>query len=150
PHGGPNGGNGGDGGSVIFRVDPQVNTLVDLVAQKHLRAERGEHGRGKDQHGKNGRDLIVRVPQGTLIWDAESREPLADLNTTDVEIVVAKGGKGGKGNAFFASSTNRAPRFAQPGTSGEERTVQLELRLLADVGLVGFPNAGKSTLLSVV
>lgn len=150
PRGGPSGGNGGDGGSVIFRVDPQLNTLVDLAAQKHLRAERGEHGRGKDQHGKNGQDLIVRVPQGTLIWDAESRELLADLNTTDAEIVVAKGGKGGKGNAFFASSTNRAPRFAQPGTPGEERTVQLELRLLADVGLVGFPNAGKSTLISAV
>jgi GTP-binding protein len=150
PRGGPAGGNGGDGGSVIFRVDPQLSTLVDLAAHKHLRAERGEHGRGKDQHGKNGSDLIVRVPQGTLVKDSESGELLADLSTPDVEVIVAKGGKGGKGNAFFATSTNRAPRFAQPGIPGEERALFLELRLLADVGLVGFPNAGKSTLIAAV
>lgn len=150
PHGGPSGGNGGNGGSVVFRVDPQLNTLIDLAAQKHLRAERGEHGRGKDQHGKNGQDLIVHVPQGTLIRDVESGELFADLDTPEAEIAVAKGGKGGKGNAFFTSSTNRAPRFAQPGMPGEERTLQLELRLLADVGLVGFPNAGKSTFISAV
>ena len=150
PRGGPNGGNGGDGGSVILRADPQLSTLSDLVYQHHLRAERGEHGRGKDQHGKNGNDLIVRVPLGTLVRDADSGVLLADLDTQGLEIVVAKGGKGGKGNAFFASATNQAPRFAQPGLPGEERTLQLELRLLADVGLVGFPNAGKSTLLSSV
>ena len=150
PRGGPAGGNGGDGGSVIFRVDPQLSTLVDLTAHKHLRAERGEHGRGKDQHGKNGPDLIVRVPQGTLVKDSESGELLADLSTPDAEVIVAKGGKGGKGNAFFATSTNRAPRFAQPGIPGEERALLLELRLLADVGLVGFPNAGKSTLIAAV
>ncbi|HKA54631.1 MAG TPA: GTPase ObgE [Candidatus Binatia bacterium] len=150
PRGGPNGGNGGDGGSVILRADPQLSTLSDLVYQHHLRAERGEHGRGKDQHGKNGKDLIVRVPLGTLVRDADSGVLLADLDTQGLEIVVAKGGKGGKGNAFFASATNQAPRFAQPGLPGEERTLQLELRLLADVGLVGFPNAGKSTLLSSV
>jgi len=150
PRGGPSGGNGGDGGSVIFCVDAQLSTLFDLAAQKHLRAEKGEHGRGKDQHGKKGQDLIVRVPQGTLVYDAENGELLADLNKTNAEIVVAKGGKGGKGNAFFTSSTNRAPRFAQPGIPGAERTVQLELRLLADVGLVGFPNAGKSTFISAV
>jgi len=150
PRGGPAGGNGGDGGSVIFRVDPQLSTLVDLTARKHLRAERGEHGRGKDQHGKNGPDLIVRVPQGTLVKDSESGELLADLRTPDAEVIVAKGGKGGKGNAFFATSTNRAPRFAQPGIPGEERALLLELRLLADVGLVGFPNAGKSTLIAAV
>ena len=150
PRGGPSGGNGGNGGSVIFRVDPQLNTLVDLTAHKHLRAERGEHGRGKDQHGKNGSDLIVRVPQGTLIKDSESEELLADLDTPDAEVIAARGGKGGKGNAFFATSTNRAPRFAQPGTPGEERALLLELRLLADVGLVGFPNAGKSTLIAAV
>ena len=150
PRGGPAGGNGGDGGSIIFRVDPQLNTLVDLTAHKNLRAERGEHGRGKDQHGKNGPDLVVRVPQGTLVKDSESGELLADLNTPDTEVIVARGGKGGKGNAFFTTSTNRAPRFAQPGIPGEERTLLLELRLLADVGLVGFPNAGKSTLISAV
>jgi len=150
PHGGPSGGDGGDGGSVILRVDPQLNTLLDLAHQKHLRAERGEHGRGKDQHGKNGKDLIVRVPLGTLVRDAESAELLADLHTPMAEVAIAKGGKGGKGNAFFTSSTNQAPRFAQPGLPGEERSLHLELRLLADVGLVGFPNAGKSTLISAV
>lgn len=150
PRGGPAGGNGGDGGSVIFHVDPQLSTLVDLTAHKNLRAERGEHGRGKDQHGKNGPDLIVRVPQGTLVKDSDSGELLADLSTVGAEVIAAKGGKGGKGNAFFATSTNRAPRFAQPGIPGEERTLLLELRLLADVGLVGFPNAGKSTLISAV
>ena len=150
PRGGPNGGDGGDGGSVILRADPQLSTLSDLVYQHHLRAERGEHGRGKDQHGKNGGDLIVRVPLGTLVRDAESGELLADLSIRGEEVIVARGGRGGKGNAFFATSTNRAPRFAQPGTPGEERILQLELRLLADVGLVGFPNAGKSTLLSAV
>jgi len=150
PRGGPNGGDGGDGGSVILRADPQLSTLSDLVYQHHLRAERGEHGRGKDQHGKNGSDLIVRVPVGTLVRDVERGVLLADLDTRGMEVVVAKGGRGGKGNAFFTSSTNRAPRFAQPGLPGEEHTLQLELRLLADVGLVGFPNAGKSTLLSSV
>ncbi|MBM4254905.1 MAG: GTPase ObgE [Deltaproteobacteria bacterium] len=150
PKGGPAGGNGGDGGSVIFRVDPQLSTLVDLTAHKHLRADAGENGRGKDQHGKNGAPLVIRVPQGTLVKDETSGELLADLNTPGVEVIVAKGGKGGKGNAFFATSTNRAPRFAQPGIPGEERTIVLELRLLADVGLVGFPNAGKSTLISTV
>ncbi len=150
PRGGPNGGDGGEGGSVILRADPQLSTLSDLVYQHHLRAERGEHGRGKDQHGKNGCDLIVRVPLGTLVRDAESGVLLADLNVRGEEVIVARGGKGGKGNAFFTSSTNRAPRFAQPGLPGEEHILQLELRLLADVGLVGFPNAGKSTLLSAV
>ncbi|MGE0824124.1 MAG: GTPase ObgE [Candidatus Binatia bacterium] len=150
PRGGPAGGNGGDGGSIIFRVDPQLNTLMDLSAHKNLRAERGEHGRGKDQHGKNGQNLVVRVPLGTLVRDDETGEILADLKTRDAEFIAAKGGKGGRGNAFFASATNRSPRFAQPGLPGEERKLLLELRLLADVGLVGFPNAGKSTLISVV
>jgi GTPase len=150
PRGGPNGGDGGNGGGVICRVDPQLNTLIDLAHQKHLRAERGEHGRGKDQHGKNGQDLILRVPPGTLIYEEETGLLLADLHAFSEEFVVAKGGKGGKGNAHFATSTNRAPRFAQPGLPGEERFLRLELRLLADVGLVGFPNAGKSTLISAV
>jgi GTP-binding protein len=150
PRGGPSGGDGGHGGSVIFRVDAQLNTLIDLAHQKHLRATRGEHGRGKDQHGKNGQDLIVRVPPGTMVYEEETGALLADLRTADEEVIVAKGGMGGKGNAHFATSTNRAPRFAQPGIPGEERAVRLELRLLADVGLVGFPNAGKSTLISAV
>lgn len=150
PRGGPNGGDGGDGGSVIFRVNPQLNTLLDLAHQRHLRAERGEHGRGRNQHGRKGQDLVVHVPPGTIVRDAESGEVLADLNTRDAEAVLARGGRGGKGNAFFASATNQAPRFAQPGEPGEERTLRLELRLLADVGLVGLPNVGKSTLISAV
>lgn len=150
PRGGPSGGNGGDGGSVIIRVDPQLNTLIDLAHQRHIRAERGEHGRGKNQHGRNGTDLIVRVPQGTIVRDGETGDILADLRAPDEEVVVARGGKGGKGNAFFVSSTNQAPRYAQPGLPGEERTLRLELRLLADVGLVGLPNVGKSTLISAV
>jgi GTP-binding protein len=150
PRGGPSGGDGGDGGSVIIEVDPQLNTLIDLAHQQHLRAARGEHGRGKNQHGKNGADLIVRVPPGTRVCDDQTGEMLADLRAPGERVVVAKGGKGGKGNAFFVSSTNRAPRYAQPGLPGEERTIRLELRLLADVGLVGLPNVGKSTLISAV
>jgi GTP-binding protein len=150
PRGGPNGGDGGDGGNVICRVDPQLNTLIDLAHKRQLRAERGEHGRGKDQHGKNGQDLIIRVPPGTLVYDEETGILLTDLRTSHEEFIVARGGKGGKGNAHFATATNRAPRFAQPGLPGEERALRLELRLLADVGLVGFPNAGKSTLISAV
>lgn len=150
PWGGPNGGDGGNGGSVIFRVDPQLNTLLDLAHRKHLRAERGEHGRGKDQHGKKGQDLIVRVPPGTLVYDEEAGLLLTDLQTATDEVIIAKGGMGGKGNAHFATPTNRAPRFAQPGLPGEERSLRLELRLLADVGLVGFPNSGKSTLIAAV
>ncbi len=150
PRGGPSGGDGGHGGSVIFRVDAQLNTLIDLAHQKHLRATNGEPGRGKDQHGKNGQDLIVRVPPGTMVYDEETGVLLADLRTANAEVIAAQGGMGGKGNAHFATSTNRAPRFAQPGIPGEERAVRLELRLLADVGLVGFPNAGKSTLISAV
>lgn len=150
PWGGPNGGDGGNGGSVIFRVDPQLNTLLDLAHRKHLRAERGGHGRGKNQHGKKGQDLIVRVPPGTLVFDEEMGLLLSDLQTATDEVIVAKGGIGGKGNTHFATPTNRAPRFAQPGLPGEERSLRLELRLLADVGLVGFPNSGKSTLIAAV
>jgi GTP-binding protein len=150
PRGGPSGGNGGDGGSVIIKVDPQLNTLIDLAHRQHIRAERGEHGRGKNQHGKNGEDLLIRVPLGTIIRDCETGDILADLAAPCGEFRVAKGGKGGKGNAFFVSSTNQAPRFAQPGLAGEEHVLRLELRLLADVGLVGLPNVGKSTLISSV
>ncbi len=150
PRGGPNGGNGGNGGHVVVMADPQLNTLLDLSYQKHYRAARGEHGRGKDQHGKNGKDRIITVPVGTVIRDARTEEILMDLKNPDDRFVVATGGKGGKGNAFFASSTNRSPRRVQPGLPGEERDLHLELRLLADVGLVGFPNVGKSTLIAAI
>ena len=150
PRGGPNGGNGGNGGHVVVIADPQLNTLLDLSYQKHYRAARGEHGRGKDQHGKNGEDRIITIPVGTVIRDARTEEILMDLKNPDDRFVVATGGKGGKGNAFFTSSTNRSPRRAQPGLLGEERDLHLELRLLADVGLVGFPNVGKSTLIAAI
>ena len=150
PWGGPNGGNGGYGGDVIVRVDPQRNTLLDLAHRHHVRAPRGEHGRGKDQHGKNAPAVVLPVPPGTVARDADSGATLADLHEAGDEVVVARGGKGGRGNASFATSTNRAPRHAQPGLPGQTRRLELELRLLADVGLVGFPNAGKSTLLAAV
>ncbi len=150
PRGGPDGGSGGDGGDVILQVNPQMSTLLDLKYRPHLRAERGGQGRGKNQHGKRGRDLVVSVPPGTLVRDASTGEALADLTVPYERVRVAKGGKGGRGNASFVSATNRAPRFAQPGLPGEERTLILELRLLADVGLIGLPNAGKSTLIAAV
>ena len=148
--GGPNGGNGGGGGNVIVAADPQLMTLLDLSYQKQYRAGRGEHGRGKDQHGKGGEDRTIAVSVGTLIRDAATGELLADLRTEGERVVVATGGKGGKGNAFFVSSTNRSPRRSQPGIPGEEKELQMELRLLADVGIIGLPNAGKSTLVSSI
>jgi GTP-binding protein len=150
PMGGPDGGDGGDGGDVRFRVDSELGTLLDFRYKVHYKAESGAHGMGKKMHGKGGEDLIVRVPPGTLIHDGETGELLADLTEPDQEVLLLKGGMGGRGNARFVSSTNRAPRHAQPGTPGEERSLQLELKLLADVGLVGMPNAGKSTLISAV
>jgi GTPase len=150
PKGGPDGGNGARGGSVLIRADRQLNTLLDFRYKHHYIAERGENGRGKDQEGKSGKDIVLRVPCGTLVRDALKGKTIVDLVHDGDEIIVARGGKGGRGNEEFATATNQAPRFAEPGTPGEERELLLELKLLAEVGLVGFPNAGKSTLISVI
>jgi len=149
PRGGPDGGDGGSGGSIVFVADPQLSTLSDFRYRHEFKAPRGEHGRGKDQYGKSGEDLLVRVPAGTLIM-GDDGEVLADLAQAGERFVAAKGGRGGRGNIHFKSSINRAPRRADPGEVGEERWIQLELKLLADVGLIGKPNAGKSTLLSKI
>ncbi len=148
PNGGPAGGNGGDGGNVIVRANFGLSTLQDFKFQPIQRATNGEPGRGKEQHGKCGEDRLIRVPIGTQVRDRDSGEILSDLTADGAEVVVAHGGKGGRGNAMFKSSTNQAPRYAQPGIPGESRRIRFELRLLADVGLVGFPNAGKSTFIS--
>ena len=150
PRGGPNGGNGGKGGDVIALADPQLTTLLDLRYQKQYKAGRGEHGLGKDQHGKTGDDRIIKVPVGTLIRDAGTGQLIGDLKEAGQQVVVAAGGRGGKGNAHFVSSTNRSPRFAQPGEPGEDKELEIELRLLADVGIIGLPNAGKSTLIAAI
>jgi GTP-binding protein len=150
PRGGPNGGNGGKGGDVIASADPQLTTLLDLRYQKQYKAGRGEHGLGKDQHGKTGKDRIIKVPVGTIIRDAGTGDLIGDLNEAGQQVVVAAGGRGGKGNAHFVSSTNRSPRFAQPGEPGEDKELEIELRLLADVGIIGLPNAGKSTLIAAI
>ncbi len=150
PKGGPDGGNGGNGGSVIIRANRQLNTLLDYRYRPKYKAQRAEDGRSKNQYGKFGEDIVLKVPCGTLVKDRTTGEILADLTDDGDEVIVAKGGKGGKGNSEFATSTNQAPRIAEEGTKGEEREIALELKLLADVGLVGFPNAGKSTLISVI
>jgi GTP-binding protein len=150
PRGGPAGGDGGHGGDVVLWVDPGLSTLLDLSYPQTLRAKRGERGRGKDQYGARGEDLEVRVPPGTLVYDAADGALLADLRAPGDRAVVAHGGRGGRGNKHFATSTNRAPRRCEPGTPGEERTLRLELRLLADAGLLGMPNVGKSTLIRAV
>lgn len=148
PKGGPDGGDGGRGGHVILRVDSQISTLIDLRYQSQYRAQRGENGRHKNQHGKDGDDLVVNVPPGTLVKDAETGEILADMAASDAQFIAAAGGQGGRGNARFKSATNQAPRYVQPGIEGEERSLHLELKLLADVGIIGLPNVGKSTLIS--
>jgi GTP-binding protein len=150
PKGGPDGGDGGDGGDVVLVADENLSTLLDFQYRRHYRAQRGAHGEGANRQGKRGGLLVVPVPPGTVVKDADTQDVLADLLQHGQRVVVAKGGRGGRGNARFATSTHRAPRQAEPGEPGQERRVALELRLIADAGLIGFPNAGKSTLLSRV
>ena len=150
PAGGPAGGDGGKGGDVIFQVDEGMRTLMDFRYRKHYNAANGEDGKGKNMYGKDGTDLLLKVPPGTIIREEATGHIIADLTSRDDTIVAAKGGKGGKGNTHFKTSTRQAPRFATAGEHGQELTVILELKLIADVGLIGFPNVGKSTLLSVV
>ena len=149
PRGGPNGGNGGRGGDVVLVADNQLNTLIDFKHRSHFKAERGEHGGGSDKQGRGGESLMLRVPVGTVVRDDEGGL-LADLVEPGQQVVVAAGGKGGRGNAAFTSASNQAPRFAEKGEPGEERWLVLELRLIADVGIAGLPNAGKSTLLASI
>lgn len=150
PMGGPAGGDGGDGGSVILVADEGLRTLMDFRYKRHYQAENGQDGRGKKQYGSDGKSLLLKVPVGTLVKDEETGIVLADLKANKQECVVARGGHGGKGNAKFANSIRRTPRFAETGTKGEVREIVLELKLLADIGLVGFPNVGKSTILASV
>lgn len=150
PRGGPDGGDGGRGGHVIFHASKELNTLLDFRYKKEYLAERGQHGMGKKMHGRDGKDLVIKVPIGTVLKDAGTEEVVADLDREDMEAVIVRGGRGGQGNSHFATATRQVPRFAQPGEEGSERSLILELKLLADVGLIGLPNAGKSTLISVI
>ncbi len=150
PHGGPAGGDGGKGGDVVFEVDTHLNTLNTFQRQTHFKAEPGGRGGSSNKTGRNGDDLVIRVPPGTLVRDADTGETLADLVRPGQQVTIARGGRGGRGNARFATSRNQAPRMAERGAPGEERWLKLELKLIADVGIVGVPNAGKSTLLSVI
>jgi GTP-binding protein len=150
PRGGPNGGDGGKGGNVVTQAIEHLNTLVEQYFTQHYKADNGEHGQGKDMHGADGADVIIRVPPGTIIKDAETGEILAEMKIVGQTAVLVKGGRGGKGNTRFKSSTNQAPRVAEKGEPGEEKDLEFELRLIADLGLVGYPNAGKSSILSKV
>jgi len=148
--GGPNGGDGGKGGDVVAQAVEGLNTLIDYRYQQHFKAKRGGNGMGKDRHGANGADIVLKVPAGTQVFEEDGETLLADLTTAGERVVLAKGGNGGFGNAHFKSSTNRAPRHANPGQPREERTIRLRLKLIADAGLMGLPNAGKSTFLAAV
>ena len=148
PEGGPDGGNGGRGGDIIIEAADNLNTLIDFRYQQHFKADRGEHGRGSNQFGKGGENLIIRVPVGTEIWDEDKTTILADMKVAGQKITLLRGGDGGFGNAHYKTSTNQAPRKALPGWPGEERWVWLQLKLIADAGVIGLPNAGKSTFLS--
>jgi GTP-binding protein len=148
--GGPNGGDGGRGGDVVVQAVTGLNTLIDYRYQQHFKAERGGHGMGKDRHGADGADVVLKVPVGTQVLEEDGETLLADLAAVGERVVLARGGNGGFGNAHFKSSTNRAPRRANPGQPGEERTIRLRLKLIADAGLIGLPNAGKSTFLAAV
>ncbi len=153
PYGGPDGGNGGKGGDVYLRANPNITTLYDFTRKPHYKAEDGQHGKGKNMHGKNGKDLYIEVPCGTVVYKIDengNKLQIADLVSPGDSVIVAKGGRGGRGNAEFKSSTNRAPRIAELGQPGEYVILELELKLIADVGIIGLPNAGKSTLLSVM
>ncbi len=148
PRGGPSGGDGGRGGTVYMEATDQLNTLLQFRFNPEFRGDRGGHGEGSKCHGRDGEDVVILVPTGTLVTDAETGELVHDFSTPGERIVVAAGGRGGRGNAQFATSTNRAPRYHEDGRPGETRALQMELKLIADVGLVGFPNVGKSTLIS--
>ncbi len=150
PRGGPSGGDGGRGGDVYLRSSEQLNTLLAFKYQQHFRADRGRHGEGSRRHGKDGEDLVIDVPVGTQVYDEATGELLLDLEHSGMLVKIARGGRGGRGNAAFATSTNQAPRRVEPGHAGQEFTLVLELKILADVGLVGYPNSGKSTLISVI
>ena len=148
PKGGPDGGDGGDGGNVYFQAVKNLDTLIDFAGKHHWQAQKGQQGSSNNKHGANGQDLIIKVPPGTLIYDTDLDLLLKDLSEINVKVRVCRGGRGGRGNKSFATAINQTPRNAKPGKPGQQRNLRLELKLIADVGLVGMPNAGKSTLIS--